>query len=143
MTADELERAVSLYLASGGSVEVVERGEPVKSQEKAPRTYPAEMVEAIRSYAGKGVVAASKGLGMTTRKINAVAAAHSIDFGTDTRRELERRYKGYEGHLPAIRRMAADNRSQREIAQFTGLSRGLLRGVLKRHGIKTVGKKES
>ena len=139
MTPEELEQAISQFEANGGKIEVVVgcsgHAPSPEKEDKPPREYPEALVERLRGFEDLGVCAAAKSLRMKPETLNRIAKQYGIMFSTNTAANVSDRWADREKMVPRIREMSRKGLSQAKICRELGITRIVLRGIAKRHGI--------
>lgn len=139
MTPEELDQAMRQFEANGGKVEVVAAcgGHTLQSEneDKPPREYSAALVERLRGFEDLGVCAAAKALRMKPETLNRIAKQYGIMFSTNTAANVSDRWADRAKLVPRIRELNRKGMSQAKICRELGITRIVLRGIAKRHGI--------
>ena len=99
------------------------------------------IAEKLRAYVDLGVAQAAKDLGLSTRRLNSIAASYGVVFNTVSHESAIKRKRAAEAGLaPLIIKMFADGCSQQAVIRKFGLTKDRLRRMARDHGIKLPGR---
>lgn len=120
--------------AADANSKASQRNKEIKQHKTAKtKAFEADIADKLKDYYEKGVVAASKDLHMSARRISAIAAAHGVKFANRQSAAAQEEEKDI---APKIREMAFSGMSQQAIAEALKMGRQTVKRIAGKFGIR-------